>query len=119
MFKRESGDWKIFRARFSLDPTDEIDLHFGRRDPHRRYDEVMAEAREIVERSLKAAQEKGRPYVMFTHGWSTSRPGVTTARSIVRGFMRSADATPFIDRKGCIQHELVFVAKIRQPRQNN
>ena len=37
----------------------------------------------------------------------------STARSQVRSFMRSKDATPLIDRRGCIQHETVFVAKLR------
>src|SRR5262245_36202536 len=98
MFSRENGDWKHFRARFSLAPSDEIDLHFGRRDPRiTRYVNIMAEVRELVEQSLKIAQQNGRLYVMFVHGGSTSRPGKTTARSVVRGFMRSTDATPLVD----------------------
>jgi len=32
-FKREYGDWKLYRERFCLAPTDEIDLRYGRRDP--------------------------------------------------------------------------------------
>jgi hypothetical protein len=50
---------------------------------------------------------------MFIHGWHTSRVGRTTARSVVRGFMRSKGATSLIERKHCIQHQTVFVAKIR------
>jgi hypothetical protein len=113
-FSRENGDWKLFRSRFTLEPTDEIDLHFGRRDPWTPYGHVMADVRRLVEQSLKTAQENGRPYVMFIHGSSTSRRGKMTARSVVREFMRSPDATPFVDRKGCIQHQTVFLAKIRQ-----
>jgi hypothetical protein len=109
--KKEEGDWKLFRGRFGLAPTDEVDLHFGRRD--RWTSDVMEDVGTLVERSVREAQKNGRPYVMFSHGWSTSRPGQTTARSVVRGFMRSSAATPFIDRAGCIQHETVFLAKIR------
>jgi hypothetical protein len=42
-----------------------------------------------------------------------SRPGKTTARSVVRGFMRSKEATPFVVKVDCIQHNTVFIAKIR------
>jgi hypothetical protein len=116
MFKRERGNWALYRQRFGLSNADEIDLHFGRRDPHeyRWYDEVMADIEELVRKALRTAQENGRSYVMFVHGWSTSRPGKMTARSTVRGFMRSKEATPFIVRAACIQHETVFVAKVKQ-----
>jgi hypothetical protein len=108
------GNWTDYRARFNLSNEDEIDLHFGRRDRwEKTYDEAMSDVLTIVEEALREAQTKGRPYIMFCHGRSTSRNGKTTARSMVRGFMRSPAATPFIERSGCIQHETVFVAKIR------
>jgi hypothetical protein len=116
---RERGNWVLYRARFGLLDDDEVDLHFGRRDPAwKRYDEVMADVELRVRESLRRAQEGERPYVMFVHGYSTSRPGQTTARSVVRGFMRSPEATPFIVRSECIQHPTVFVAKIK-PRATN
>jgi predicted PolB exonuclease-like 3'-5' exonuclease len=113
MFQRGSGDWTQYRSRFDLSKCDEIDLHFGKRDRSVSYDDAMAELTSIVEGSLNEAQRKGRSYVMFVHGSSTSRPGNTTARSQVRSFMRSKTATSLIERKQCIQHETVFVAKIR------
>jgi hypothetical protein len=70
----------------------------------------MAEIAELVEEKVKEAQANGRSHIMFVHGHSTSRPGQTTARSVVRGFMRS---TPYVVKAGCIQHCTVFVAKIR------
>jgi hypothetical protein len=73
----------------------------------------MCEVEETVLKSLQRAYERGRPYLMFTHGGSTSRPGKTTARSVVRRVMRSKEATPYIQRSECIQHPTVFVAKIR------
>jgi hypothetical protein len=110
----ESGNWTDYRARFGLLPEDEIDLHRGRRDPrHCTYDDAMADVEQTVRIALEQASKRGRPYVMFIHGNSTSRPGATTTRSVVRGFMRSKTATPFIDRTGCIQHQTVFVAKLR------
>jgi hypothetical protein len=113
MFKGESGNWIDYRSKFNLSSDDEIDLHFGRRDNSISYDETMAEILSIVEGGLKKAQKDGRPYVMFVHGSSTSRGGKVTARSQVRSFMRSKHATPLIERRHCIQHDTVFVAKIR------
>ncbi len=37
----------------------------------------------------------------------------TTARSVIRGLMRSKAATPYIVRNQCIQHHSCFVAAIR------
>lgn len=116
-FQKEDGDWTRFRMRFGLQRDDEVDLHFGRRDRWAAsYDDVMAEVAEIVEKSVQEAHAKGRPYIMFTHGRSTSRNGQTTARSVVRGFMRSSAATPYIERSECVQHSSVFVAKIKPRR---
>ena len=92
---------------------DQANVRFGERDPHVRYYDVMADVENRVRQSLKAAQEARRPYVMFIHGWSTSRRGQTTARSVVRGFIRSKEATPLVVRADCIQHKTVFIAKIR------
>jgi hypothetical protein len=113
IFQEGSGDWTQFRSTLNLTPRDEIDLHFGKRDRSTSYADAMAEIAAIVERGLCEARQHGRPYVMFIHGNSTSRPGQTTARSQVRNFMRSKAATPLIERKHCIEHETVFVAKVR------
>jgi predicted PolB exonuclease-like 3'-5' exonuclease len=113
MFQQGSGDWTQYRSRFNLSKSDEIDLHFGKRDRSVSYDEAMAELTGIIEGGLKEAQRKGRSYVMFIHGSSTSQPGKRTARSQVRSFMRSKAATSLIERKHCIQHDTVFVAKVR------
>jgi hypothetical protein len=114
MFQRRFGDWRQYRAQFELSQSDEVDLHFGRRDPSAmRYEEAMDNVRSLVEHKLCEAQRHGRPYLMFIHGSSTSRRGRRTARSVVRGFMRSPSATPLIERSGCIQHATVFLAKLR------
>lgn len=116
-FQRGYGDWRQYRSQFGLTELDEIDLHFGERDRSRfSYAEVMAEVVNLVVAKLKEARLNGRSHVMIIHGSSTSRRGKTTARSKVRGFMRSKHATPLIDRKGCIQHNAVFVAKLRESR---
>jgi hypothetical protein len=112
--KHEEGDWVIYRERLGLLEDDEIDLHFGQRDRNlASYDEAMADVGQLIRDSLRKAQENRRTYVMFIHGQSTSRPGKTTARSVVRGFMRSKEATPYIVKAQCIQHPTVFIAKIR------
>ena len=111
--KREKGNWTCYRERFGLSQDDEIDLHFGRRDHNVSYDDAMYEVEEIVKRGLQKARENKRPYLMFIHGHSTSRPGRTTARSVVRRFMRSREATSLVVKSESIQHPTVFVARVR------
>ena len=110
-FKKETGDWKRYRR---LGPQLEIDFHHedGRREIP--YEDAMASVLVEAMDALKTASKQGLSYVLLTHGCSTSRPGNTTARSQVRSLMRSPDATPYIIRSQCIQHESVFVAAIRQ-----
>lgn len=112
-WKIEGGDWKRFRR--LPGPPEEIDFHF---DPHNvdlsvPYEERMTKARERALEALKTAQKNGANFVIFTHGSSTSHPGKATARSVVRGLMKSKDATPYIVRRDCICHETVFVAAVR------
>jgi hypothetical protein len=108
-FQKGSGDWTLYRT----PDCDEVDLHFGKRDRSTKYDEAMADITDLVESELRKAQQNGRPYLMFVHGRSTSRPGKVTARSQVRSFMRSSKATPLIERSHCVQHETMFLAKVR------
>ena len=113
MFKKETGDWTRYRQ---LAPNVEIDFHYldqGRREIP--YWEAMDKVSAETLAALKDAYERGIPYVIFTHGRSTSRLGKTTARSQVRNVMRSSDATPYVIRSSCIQHDSVFVAAIRSP----
>jgi DNA-nicking Smr family endonuclease len=113
-FQAGRGPWDQYRSQLDLSPSDEVDLHFGKRDPSRMtFRQAMADVTALVVASLEQARRNGRPYLMFIHGKSTSRRGKTTARSQVRGFMRSKHATPLIDRGGCIQHVTVFVAKLK------
>lgn len=108
-FKTGTGDWVRYRA---LKPV-ELDLHFGKRGDGMSYGEAMYGVEERVEEAVRKAHLDRRDWLLILHGASTSRPGKTTARSVVRGFMRSPKATPYIDRSECIQHETVFVARIR------
>src|ERR1700761_6671288 len=109
-FRLGWGDWEQYHPADCLD----VDLHFGKRDPKvKSYQTAMDEVEALVERTLREAQRDGRPYVMFIHGRSTSRRGKMTARSRVRGFMRSPKATPLIVRSECIQHPTIFVVKVK------
>ena len=113
-FQLGRGPWRRYREQLGFSRSDEIDLHFGKRDPTRMsFREAMAGVTDLVVAGLEAARRNGRRYVVFIHGSSTSRRGKTTARSQVRNFMRSKHATPLIDRSGCIQHGTVFVAKLK------
>jgi hypothetical protein len=114
-WKVAGGDWTRFRN--LPGKKIEVDFHWSesgreRRPYYERMDEVHSEALN----ALKLAQENGTKYIIFTHGWSTSRLGKTTARSVVRSLMRSPEATPYIVRRDCVQHETVFVAAIRPAR---
>jgi hypothetical protein len=113
-FIKGSGNWTDYRSQLGLKPDDEVDLHCGKRDRSVSYDDAMNGVTDIVRNALCEEQTRGRPYVMFIHGWSTSMGWkTTTARSQVRSFMQSKEATALIDRARCIQHETVFIAKVR------
>jgi hypothetical protein len=110
-FQKGTGNWTQYRK---VSPAMEVDFHYssmGEREVP--YWEAMGAVWEEALESLKKAQRTGLSYVIFRHGSSTSGPGITTARSMVRGLMRSKDSTPYILRSKCIQHHSVFVAAIR------
>jgi hypothetical protein len=111
MFKKITGDWG--RLANGLPDLMRVDLHFGRGEPGQ-FRNNMAEVHDIVVNALREAQATGRQYVLFVHGSSTSRPGKTTARSIVRATMRSKESTPFIIKNKSLQHNSVFVAAIKR-----
>jgi hypothetical protein len=109
--RRESGDWTRYRTLANL-----VEVDFHRSDegpPEISYWEAMARVFDDALAALRDAQAQGKSWVLFTHGSSTSRLGKTTARSVVRGLIRSKAATPHVLRARCIQHPTVFVAAIR------
>jgi len=70
---------------------------------------------EIVLRELEEGfNDPNTKHVLYMHGKSTSRNGKQTSRSVVREIMRGKAATPYIDRRCCIQHDSVFVAALKQ-----
>jgi len=110
-WKNEGGDWTRFRA---LPGVVEVDFHRSCEEYDCSYDDLMAGLRDEALNRLKRAQKDRARYVLFCHGWSTSKRWKRrTTRSVVRGLMRSPDATPYIVRKECIQHRTVFVAAVR------
>ena len=110
-FKNGVGDWTEYRK---LKPQIEINFHVDKDDYGLgSHWENMKDAHDGSLKALIRAQNEGLKYVLFIHGWSTSRIGKTTARSQVRKLMRSAASTPYIIRSECIQHNSVFVAAIR------
>ena len=110
MFIKKYCNWTEFRK---LPNLMEVDFHNVQNKDISTYLEKMDAVWYETLHSLKHAQEKGFHYVLFTHGHSTSYPGTKTSRSQVRSVMKSKEATPYIIRKDCIQHDSVFVAKIR------
>ena len=94
-----------------------VDFHSGYRPREKAYGELMGEVYETALNALKKAQREGYEYVLFTHGSSTSRPGTTTSRSMVRGLMRSKESTPYVVKSKCVQHETVFLAAIRRTKE--
>lgn len=116
-FMHGFGPWPEYRK---LPGVREIDLHWSGRPGDRArkglaYWEAMDGVRTFVLEQLQSAfEDRDVLHLLITHGASTSRPGKTTARSVVRGIMRSKEATPYIHRARCIQHETVFVAALRR-----
>jgi len=108
-FTEGYGDWTQYRK---LPDIQEVDLHLSGNGYHDYYESMDAAYAGAID-SVRKAQEEGKKYVLFTHGHSTSRLGKTTARSKVREAMRGKEATPFIIRRKCIQHDSVFVAAIK------
>jgi len=112
-FKREDGNWLRYRQLPNLVEVDfhrvGFDLPLSDAPYYERMQQVGSDALD----ALINAQAAGKDWVLFTHGWSTSRLGATTSRSQVRSLMRSPQATPYIVRAECIQHDSVFVARIR------
>jgi hypothetical protein len=89
-----------------------LDLHFGKGDGSKPYQERMSDVLRLVFDTLKQAQSDGVEWILITHGSSTSGAFKTSARSVVRGLMRSPEATPFIVRKDCVQHETAFLVRV-------
>jgi hypothetical protein len=112
-FKKGQGDW----AQYISDDVAKVDFHFGRRDRYKHiYGDCMAEVHHLALQSLQKAQKNGDRWVMLMHGYSTSRPFMTTARTIVRGLMRSSESTPYIIKSQSIQFDAVFLTAIRPKR---
>lgn len=109
-FKYEMRNWIEYRQ---LPNLREVDFHWMNEEPRGDFYENMQAVWDVALRSLKEAQQQGKSYVLFTHGWSTSRIGKTSARSQVRKLLRSKEATPYVIRRDCIEHSSVFVAAIR------
>ncbi len=106
------GDWTRYRS--LPGEVDEVDFHDGLGDPSESsYDLRMSDVYARARDSLKSAHATGKDWVLFRHGSSTSRPGKITARSVIRGLMRSKESTPYLNKKESIQHRSVFVARIR------
>jgi len=109
-FKFEMRDWIEYR---DLPDLMEVDFHRANQNSRGLYHENMQSIWDDTLSAVKAAQAQGKKYVLLKHGWSTSHVGKTTSRSQIRKFMRSKEATPYIIRRDCIQHDSVFVAAIR------
>jgi len=111
-FKIEYGDWIRYRK---LPNHIEIDYHYDKNMyPEKSYYEIMDDVYTGALKIIKQAQDEGKDYVIFTHGHSTSRIGITTSRSQIRKLMRDKSVTPYIVRKQSIQHDSVFVAAIKK-----
>jgi hypothetical protein len=111
-FRRDNGNWTEFRR---LPNLVEVDFHWSDGGPREvAYWEAMDKVYRVALESIRNAHADGGSYVLMTHGSSTSQGwNRETARSVIRGLMRSKEATPYIVRSQCIQHPSCFVAAIR------
>ena len=116
-FRIGLGDWTQYRA---LPGLMEVDLHLSDNrqswdEPPVPYWEKMNQVEGTVLRELEDGfNDPDTQHILFMHGWATSQNGKQTTRSVVRGIMRGKAATPYIDRRCCIQHYSVFVAALKQ-----
>jgi hypothetical protein len=63
MFQSGSGTWTQYRSQLNLSKSDEVDLHFGKRDASSMsYYEAMDGLTGIIEASLHEARREGRSY---------------------------------------------------------
>ena len=107
MFQDAYGPWpKIAKG-------PQYDFHRSGQNDGRSYDDHMHDVYEETLNTLKRACEHGLDFITFIHGNSTSGIGKRTSRSVIRELMRSKEATPYIVRKECIQHETIFVACLK------
>ena len=110
-FQKGDGDWKRYRE---LGDVVEVDFHYSQHGPREiDYSVAMDNAYDVALEALRSAYASGKQYVLFTHGFSTSHPGHTSARSQVRKLMRGKEATLYVHKSRSIQHYSVFVAAIR------
>lgn len=110
MFIQGTGSWTQYRVGHQA--TAPNYHHYGHRSDEP-YQNRMYAVYEGALEALKQAFEADYESIIFEHGRSTSRNGKTTARSQIRSLMRSKEATPYIDRNRCIQHDSVFVAFLK------
>ena len=111
---RMTGDWKEIAERASR----KVDFHWSQfGPPEDSYGDRMGQVYSTALNALREAQEQGEDSVLFIHGYSTSRPGATTARSVIRGLMRSKESTPYVVKSKSIQHPTVVLAVIKPKRQ--
>ena len=110
-FQTGDGDWTRYRK---LGDVVEVDFHYSEHGPREiDYSDAMESVYDTALEALQSSYASGRQYVLFTHGYSTSRPGHTSARSQVRKLMRGKEATPYVRKSHSIQHYSVFVAAMR------
>jgi hypothetical protein len=111
MSKKGTGDWTLHRG----EGVREVDFHRSSEATQSQFHDlqVMEKVRGDALAALKTAYERGDKAVLFTHGWSTSRPGQQSSGSVIRSLMESEEAEPYICHSECIQYESVFVAAIR------
>lgn len=108
-FQKYEGDWQDLRKAGCI----ECDFHRGRRPYHKPYWECMGEVYRETLDTIRDAYERGVPYLLIGHGYSTSAPFRTTACSVVRSVVRSKEVTPFVDRKNCVQHRACFLVALK------
>lgn len=113
--KYASGNWTRFR---NLPGLVEVDFHWAEEGTREApYWEAMGDVEATAMEALKRYHaDRAVSYVMFRHGSSTSGPFRRTARSVIRGLMRSPESTPYIVKARSIQHYSVFVAVLRRDR---
>ena len=111
-FISADSNWVEYRK---LPNCIEVDFHWwsdtGRREIP--YWEAMEQVEQAAFEAIEQAWQRGLDFVLMTHGSSTSRIGQTTARSTIRGLMRSKRVSPFVVKSRSIQDNACFIVALR------
>lgn len=109
-------DPKSYTDHYGFDQRPDIlhvDFHRAGTSPGVSFEDKMRRTYREARAALRTARSRGYAYIAFTHGGRELPRGRRSTRSVVRGLIRSPEATPYVERSRCILTPAVTVAALR------